>query len=138
MKLTPLYVDYQWKEQAKTRARLEKLKKPRVIPQEKPLANFSFKLAAFDLPPPLQPVSYASIDSPLGFERSLGRNPFNLRTNPSSFSSLLPSFSSSFPFLSNPLLVENPRGYVLRHHHHRNRRHRDHHRRCHCSCSQLC
>ena len=49
MQLTPLDVDYQRKEQAKTRALLEELKKPRVIPRESPPINFSFKPAAFDL-----------------------------------------------------------------------------------------
>ena len=96
------------KQRAKTRARLEELKKPRVIPREKPPANFYFKHAAFDLPSPPQPIPSVSKESPLVFERSIGRNPFDLRTNPSTFSSLLLSLSSSFPLLSNPLLVENP------------------------------
>ena len=52
MQLTPLDVDYQWKVGAKTRTLLDDLKKPRVIPREKPPANFSFKPVAFDLPPP--------------------------------------------------------------------------------------
>ena len=95
MQLTPLDVDYQQKERAKTRARLEELKNPRVIPREKPPANFYFKPTTFDLPPPLQLVPFASQDSPLRFERSLGRNPFNLCTNPCPFSTLLPYFSSS-------------------------------------------
>ena len=50
MQLTPLDVDYHLEERAKTRARLDELKKPKVIPQEKPLENFSFKPATFDLP----------------------------------------------------------------------------------------
>ena len=52
VQLTPLDVDYQWKERAKVRAHLEELKKPRVIPY----ANFSFKSATLDLPHPLQLV----------------------------------------------------------------------------------
>ena len=108
MQLTPLNVDYQRKGGAKTRAPLEELKKPRVLPREKPPVNFSFKPGAFDLPPPTQSVPSTSKDSPLGFERSLGRNPFDLRINHFTFYSLLPSFSSSFPLLSNPLLGENP------------------------------
>ena len=64
MQLTPLDVDYQRKERAKTRARLDKLKKPRVIPREKPPAKFSSKPMAYDLPPPLQPVPFASKDYP--------------------------------------------------------------------------
>ena len=50
VQLTPLDVDYQREEQAKTRVRLDELKKLKVIPREKPPANFSFKLANFDLP----------------------------------------------------------------------------------------
>ena len=61
VQLTPLDVDYQRKEQAKTRAQLEELKKPRVIPREKPLAKFSFKPMVVDLPFPPQSIPYASI-----------------------------------------------------------------------------
>ena len=86
VQLAPLDVDYQRKEQAKTQAQLEELKKPRVIPREKPLANFSFKPKDVDLPSPPQPIHSALKDSPLGFERSIGRNPFDLHTNPSTFS----------------------------------------------------
>ena len=50
VQLTLLDVDYQRKERAKTRARLDELKKPRVIPREKSSANFSFKSVAFNLP----------------------------------------------------------------------------------------
>ena len=99
-------MDYQQEERAKTRARLDELKKPKVIPREKPLADFSFKPATFDLPPSPQPIPSASKDSPLGFEKFIRRNQFNLRTKHSIFSSP-PSFSSS----SNPFLVENP--YVV-------------------------
>ena len=65
MQLTPLDVDYQWKELAKTRARLDKLTKPRVIPQENPPANFSFKPTTFDLPHPTPLIPSASKYSPL-------------------------------------------------------------------------
>ena len=108
VQLIPLDVDYQWKEQAKTRARLEELKKPRVIPIEKPLANFSFKPAVVDLPYPPQSILSASKDSPLRFKRFIGRNPFNLRTDPSRFSSFLISLSSPFSLISNSFLAENP------------------------------
>ena len=108
VQLIPLDVDYQRKERAKARARLDKLKKPRVIPREKPLANFSFKLVAFDLPPSPQSVPSTSKVSPLEFERFIGRNHFDFRTNPSTFYTLLPYFSFSFPFLSNPFMAENP------------------------------
>ena len=70
MQLTPLDVDYQWKERAKTRARLKELKKPRVIPQEEPLANFSFKLTVVDLLSPPQSIPSVLKGSPLGFEGS--------------------------------------------------------------------
>ena len=97
VQLTPLDVNCQQEEQAKTRARLDELKKPKVIPQEKPLANFSFKPGTFDLP---SSTPSTSKDSPLGFGKFIGRNLFYLRTKPSIFS----SSSSS----SNPSLVENP------------------------------
>ena len=71
VQLTHLDVDYQQKERTKTRARLEDLKKPSVIPQEKPPANFSFKHADVDLPSPLQPIPSASKDAHMGFERFL-------------------------------------------------------------------
>ena len=74
MKLTPLDVDYQREEQAKTRAQLDELKNPKVITREKPPANFSFKPATFDFPPP---IPYVSKDSPLGFGKFIGRNPFD-------------------------------------------------------------
>ena len=102
MQLTPLDVDYQREEQTKTRARLDELKKPKVIPQEKPPVTFSFKPATFDL---LSSISSALKDSPLGFGKFIGRNPFYLRTKPSIFSS--PS-SSSFSSSSNLSLVKNP------------------------------
>ena len=75
--------------------------KPKVIPREKPPANFSFKPATFDLPPSIHSISK---DSPLGFDKFIGRNPFDLRSKPSIFS-FLPS--SSFSSSSNPFLVEN-------------------------------
>ena len=56
MQLTHLDVDYQREEQAKTRARLEELKKPKVIPREKPPTNFFFKPTTFDLPPSIPSV----------------------------------------------------------------------------------
>ena len=87
MQLTPLDVDYHREEQAKTRGRLDELKKPKVIPREKPLANFSFKPLAFDLISPIQLVPYASENSSMGFERFIGRNPFDLHINPFTFSS---------------------------------------------------
>ena len=55
----------------------------------------------FDLPPS---IPYVSKDSPLGFGRFLGRNPFDLHTKPSIFSS---PTSYSFSSSSNPFLVEN-------------------------------
>ena len=71
------------------------------MPQEKSPANFSFKLATFDLPPSIPSVSK---DSSLGFGKFIGRNPFYLCIKPSIFSSSpFYSFSSS----SNPFLVEN-------------------------------
>ena len=39
MQLTPFDVDYQREERAKTRGRLDELKKAKVIPREKPLAK---------------------------------------------------------------------------------------------------
>ena len=66
----------------------------------KPFANFSFKLTAVDLSFPSQSIPSTSKDSPLGFERFLGRNPFDLRTNHSTF--------SYFSHISTPFLVENP------------------------------
>ena len=101
MQLTPLDVDYQREERIKTQARLDELKKPKVITREKPPANFSFKPATFDLPPSIHVVSK---DSPLGFGKFIERNPFNLRTKPSIFS--FPP-SSSFSSFSNPFLAEN-------------------------------
>ena len=89
MQLTPLNVDYQRGKRPKTRAWLDKLKKPKVIPQEKPLANFSFKPATFDLSSPIQPVPFTSENSSLGFERFIGRNPFDLCTHPFTFFSSL-------------------------------------------------
>ena len=77
----------------------------------KPLTNFSFKPVIVDLISPPQSIPSTSKDSLLGFERFIVRNPFDLRTNPSTFSSLPPSFSSSFPssflLLSNPFLTKN-------------------------------
>ena len=108
MQHTHLDVDYQWKERAKTIARLEELKKARVIPREKPPANFSFEPATVDLPSPPQPIPFASKDSYLRFEMFIGRNQFDLRTNLSTFFSLLLFFSSYFPILSNPFLAKNP------------------------------
>ena len=96
MQLTPLDVDYQRKERVKTQAQFDDLKKSRVIPQEKPPANFSFKPVAFDLPHLPHLILSTSKDSPLGFERFIGRNPFDLSTNPSTFSTLS---SSSFLYL---------------------------------------
>ena len=64
MQLTPLDVDYQREERAKTRARLDELKNPKVIPREKPPANSSFKPATFDLP---SLIPSASKDYSLGF-----------------------------------------------------------------------
>ena len=93
MKLTPLDVDYKWEKQAQTRALLDELKKLKVIPQEKPPANFCFKTTAFDLLSPIQLIPSASENSYLGFERFIGRNPFDLRTNSFTFSF---SFSSLF------------------------------------------
>ena len=111
VQLTPLEVDYQRKYRAKTRARLDELKKPKLIPREKPPAIFSFKPVTFNLPPLTQLVpsclesnyfpSFAPKDTHLGFERFIGRNPFDLCTNPSTFSYFLPSFSFS-------LLIETP------------------------------
>ena len=100
LQLTPLDVDYQQEERVKTQARLDELKKPKVITQEKPPANFSFKPATFDLPPSIPVVSK---DSHLGFGKFIERNPFNLRAKPSIFS-FPPSFFSSS---SNPFLAEN-------------------------------
>ena len=74
MQLTPLNVNYQREEQAKTRARLDELKKPKVITREKHSANFSFKPGTFDLPPSIPSVSK---DSPLGFGKFIGRNFFD-------------------------------------------------------------
>ena len=116
MQLTPLDMDYQCKEQAKTQARLDEVKKPRVIPREKSSPQFSFKYAAFNLLPPTQSVltypksiyfpSSAPKDTHLGFEMFIGRNPFDLRTNPSTFSYFLlsSSFSSSFPHTLSPIV----------------------------------
>ena len=101
MQLTPLDVDYQREKQAKTRAQLDELKKPKVMPREKPLANFSFKPVTFDLP---HSIPSASKDSPLGFEKFIGRNPFDLHTKPFIFSYPLSSSSSSS---SNPFLAKN-------------------------------
>ena len=96
MKLTPLDVDYQREERAKTRAQLDELKKPKIIPREKPPAKFSFKHETFDLP---HSIPSASKDSPLRFGKFIGRNIFDLRTKPSVFSS---PPSSSFSSSSNP------------------------------------
>ena len=103
MPLIPLDVDYQRKERAKTLARLDELKKPKVIAREKPNANFSFKPTTFNLPPFTQLVlsclesnyfsSSTPKDSHLGFERFIRRNLFDLRTNPSTFSFFLSSFA---------------------------------------------
>ena len=57
MQLTHLDIDYQREERAKTRARLDELEKPKIIPREKLYANFSFKPATFDLPPSIPSVS---------------------------------------------------------------------------------
>ena len=105
MQLTPLDVDYQREERAKTRARLHELKKPKVIPREKPTVNFCFKPTTFDLPPS---IPFVSKDSSLGFGKFIGRNPFDLCTKPSIFSSLS---SSSFSSSSNPFLDKN--SYVV-------------------------
>ena len=67
VQLTRLDVDYQREEQAKTRDGLEELKKPKVIPQEKPPANFSFKPATFDIP---SSTPSTSKDFPLGLVSS--------------------------------------------------------------------
>ena len=64
---TCLDVDYQREEQAKTRARLDDLKKPKVIPREKPLTDFSFKPATFDLP---SSTPSTTKDFPLGLVSS--------------------------------------------------------------------
>ena len=69
VQLTHLDVNYQQEERGKTQARLEELKKPKVIPREKPPANFSFKPMTFDLPPS---ISFVSKDSPLGFGKFKG------------------------------------------------------------------
>ena len=61
VQLTPLNVGYQQDEQAKTRAQLDELKNPKVIPREKPPSNFSFKPATFDFP---SSSSSTSKDSP--------------------------------------------------------------------------
>ena len=66
MQLTPLDVDYQREERAKTRAELEELKKPRVIPRVKPNTNFSFKLAYVDLASQLQQIDVSHQEC-LGF-----------------------------------------------------------------------
>ena len=52
VQLIHLDVNYQRMEQVKTRARLDDLKKPKVISREKPPSNFSFKPMTFDLPTP--------------------------------------------------------------------------------------
>ena len=101
MQLTPLDVDYQREERAKTRARLDELKKPKVITREKPPCNFSFKLGTFDLS---LSIPYVSKDTTLGFVKFIGRKPFNLCTKPSIFSS---PPSSSFSSSSNPFLAKN-------------------------------
>ena len=101
LQLTPLDVDYQREEQAKTRTQLDELKTPKVIPQEKPLANFSFKPTTFDLFPSIPSISK---DSHLGFGKFIGRNPFVLRTKPSILSS---PPSSSLSYSSNPFLAKN-------------------------------
>ena len=77
VQLTLLDVDYQRKERAKTRVRLDDLKKFRVIPPEKPSANFSFKPTTFDLPSPPQMVPFVSKDSHLEFKRFIGKNSFD-------------------------------------------------------------
>ena len=101
MQLTPLDVDYQREERAKTRVRLYEFKKPKVLPREKPPPNFYFKSTTFDLPPS---IPYVSKDSTLGFGKFIRRNPFDLCMKPSIFS--YPP-SSSFSSSSNPFLVEN-------------------------------
>ena len=84
------------RKRAKTRARLDELKKPKALPREKPPTNFSFKPTAFDLPLLIPSVTK---DSPLGFDKFIGRNPFYLLTEPSIFS-YPPSSSFSSFFLS--------------------------------------
>ena len=91
VQLTPLDVDYQREEQSKTRSRLDELKKSKVMTQENPPANFSFKPMTFDL---LPSIPFVSKDSHLGFGKFIGRNLFDLRTKPSIFSSPSSSFSS--------------------------------------------
>ena len=54
----------------------------------------------FDLPPSIPSVSKYSTS---GFHKFIGRNPFDLRTKPSIFSSPPSSFSSS----TNPFLAKN-------------------------------
>ena len=66
MQLTPLNVDYQREERAKTRVRLDELKKPKVIPRKKPHTKFSFKPPTFDFPRSIPSVSK---DSLLGFDK---------------------------------------------------------------------
>ena len=66
VQLTPLDMDYQLEEQAKIRTRLKELKKLRVVPREKPPANFSFKPMAVDLASPIQIVPSVLGYSPLG------------------------------------------------------------------------
>ena len=51
VQFTPFDVDYQQEERAKTQGQLDELKKPKVIPREKPPASFSFKPGIFYLPP---------------------------------------------------------------------------------------
>ena len=101
MQLTSLNVDYQREERAKNQARLDELKKPKVIPREKPPANFSFKPMIFYFPPS---IPFESKDSPLGFGKFIGRKQFDLHTKPSIFSSP-PSYS--FSSSSSPFLAEN-------------------------------
>ena len=105
VQLTPFDVDYLMRRMSQTRARLDELKKSKVIPREKPPANFSFKPATFDLP---LLIPFVSKDSHLAFGKFIGRNPFDLRIKPSMLSS---PPSSSFFSSSNLFLVEN--SYVV-------------------------
>ena len=99
VQLTLMYVDYQRKEKAKTRARLDELKMTRVIHQEKLPAIIKFKPQTFVPPPWNIPTQQ------LGLSDSLTRNNhpqgfkfFAKATNP--FHSKKPIF---FSFYSSPL-----------------------------------